>query len=184
MSYDPQQIQSQFDKAIQHVEKDITSLRTGKASVQLLDPVRVEAYGTMMALNEVASVTAPDANLLLVSPWDKGLMSAVEKAIASSGQWLTKALFALWCQPWQPTLTAERRQDMVKLLHQKIEAGRVAIRTVRTEGRKHIDSLEGGAGVSEDDLKQYEKDLDEMTQTSLTKLDEIQSAKEKELLTL
>lgn len=184
MSYDPQHIKNQFDKTISHVESDIASLRTGKASAQLLDPVKVEAYGTMMSLNEVASVTAPDANLLLVSPWDKGLMTAVEKAIASSGLNLNPVVDQGIIRIVVPPLTAERRQDMVKLLHQKIEAGRVAIRAVRTEGRKGIDSLEGQAGVSEDDLKQYEKELDDMTQKSLAKLDEIQAAKEKELLTL
>lgn len=184
MSYDLQQIQSQFDKTIRHVESDLTSLRTGKASVQLLDPVRVEAYGSMLSLNEVASVSAPDANLLLVSPWDKGLMRAVEKAIASSGLNLNPVVDQSIIRIVVPPLTAERRQDMVKLLHQKIEMGRVAVRAVRTEGRRSIDSLKGEAGVSEDDLKMYASELDEMSQKSLVKLDEIQSEKEKELLTL
>lgn len=184
MTYQPQQIQTQFDKTIAHVESDMASLRTGRASVQLLDPVKVDAYGTMMALNEVASVTAPDANLLLVSPWDKSLIAAVEKAIASSGLNLTPVVDQSVIRIVVPPLTTERRQDMVKLLHQKIESGRVAIRAVRTEARKNIDDLEGQAGVSEDDLKQHQKELDEMTQKSLSKLDDLQSAKEKELLTL
>jgi len=184
MSYEPHQLQAQFDKTIAHVETDMASLRTGKASVQLLDPVKVEAYGSMMALNEVASVTAPDANLLLVSPWDKSLMAVVEKAIASSGLNLNPVVDQSVIRIVVPPLTAERRQDMVKLLHQKIESGRVAIRAVRTEARKDIDDLDGQAGVSEDDLKQYQKELDEMTQKSLSKLDDLQSAKEKELLTL
>ncbi len=184
MSYEPHQLQAQFDKTIAHVETDMASLRTGKASVQLLDPVKVEAYGSMMALNEVASVTAPDANLLLVSPWDKSLMAVVEKAIASSGLNLNPVVDQSVIRIVVPPLTAERRQDMVKLLHQKIESGRVAIRAVRTEARKDIDDLDGQAGVSEDDLKQYQKELDEMTQKSLSKLDDLQTAKEKELLTL
>ncbi len=184
MSYEPHQLQAQFDKTIAHVETDMASLRTGKASVQLLDPVKVEAYGSMMALNEVASVTAPDANLLLVSPWDKSLIAVVEKAIASSGLNLNPVVDQSVIRIVVPPLTAERRQDMVKLLHQKIESGRVAIRAVRTEARKDIDDLDGQAGVSEDDLKQYQKELDEMTQKSLSKLDDLQTAKEKELLTL
>lgn len=184
MSYEPDLLQLQFEKAILHVEQDIASLRTGKASVQLLDPVRVEAYGTVMGLNEVASVTAPDANLLLVSPWDKSLMSAIEKAIASAGLNLNPIVDQSVIRIVVPPLTTERRQDMVKLLHQKIELGRVAVRTVRTEGRKVIDTMKGTAGVSEDDLKQYEKELDDMTQKSLAQLDNLLSNKEKELLTL
>lgn len=184
MSFDFSSLQTEFSQALAHAEQDIASLRTGKASVQLLDPVKVEAYGTYMQLNEVAQVSAPDANLLVVTPWDKSLMGNVEKAIASAGLNLNPVVDQGIIRIVVPSLTAERRQEMIKLLHQKIESGRVVIRTIRTEGRKHIEAQKGEADVSEDDIRVDEQKLDKLTQDALTKLEQLQQAKEKDLLTI
>ncbi len=174
--------QQKFTKSYEHVLQDVRSLRTGRASVQLLDPVRVDAYGTQMSLVEVASVTAPDATLLVVSPWDKSLISSIEKAIASAGLNLNPVVDGQIIRIVVPALTQERRQEMVKLLHQKIESGRVTVRTIRTETKQEIEEQKGGAGVSEDDIELELDELDKEVKLALTKLDELQAQKEKELL--
>lgn len=174
--------QQKITKSYEHVLQDVRSLRTGRASVQLLDPVRVEAYGTQMSLVEVASVTAPDATLLVVSPWDKSLITSIEKAIASAGLNLNPVVDGQIIRIAVPALTQERRQEMVKLLHQKIESGRVTVRTIRTETKQEIEEQKGGAGVSEDDIKLELDELDKEVKLALTKLDELQAQKEKELL--
>lgn len=174
--------QQKISKSYEHVLQDVRSLRTGRASVQLLDPVRVEAYGTQMSLVEVASVTAPDATLLVVSPWDKSLITSIEKAIASAGLNLNPVVDGQIIRIAVPALTQERRQEMVKLLHQKIESGRVTVRTIRTETKQEIEEQKGGAGVSEDDIKLELDELDKEVKLALTKLDELQAQKEKELL--
>lgn len=177
-----QNFQQKISKAYDHTLQDTRALRTGRASVELLDPVRVDAYGAQMSLIEVASVTAPDANLLVVSPWDKSLLSAVEKAIASAGLNLNPVVDGQIIRIAVPALTQERRQDMVKLLHQKIESGRVTVRTLRTESKQDIEIQKGKAGVSEDDIEQELESLDKEVKLALTKLDELQAQKEKELL--
>lgn len=174
--------QQKITKSYEHVLQDVRSLRTGRASVQLLDPVRVEAYGTQMSLVEVASVTAPDATLLVVSPWDKSLITSIEKAIASAGLNLNPVVDGQIIRIAVPALTQERRQEMVKLLHQKIESGRVTVRTIRTETKQEIEEQKGVAGVSEDDIKLELDELDKEVKLALTKLDELQAQKEKELL--
>ena len=113
-------ISTTLTKAFEHVQQEVRTLRTGRASADILDPVRVEAYGSSMRLVEVASVTAPDATLLVVSPWDKSLVGAVEKAIASAGLNLNPVVEGQIIRIAVPPLTQERRQEMVKLLHQKL----------------------------------------------------------------
>lgn len=174
--------QQKVDKAYEHVVQDARSLRTGRASAELLDPVKVEAYGSLVRLVEVASITAPDATLLVVSPWDKSLLSAVEKAVASAGLNLNPVVDGQIIRISVPALTQERRQEMVKLLHQKIEAGRVTVRTLRTETKQEIEDQRGEAGVSEDDIKFELENLDKEVKLALAKLDELQAQKEKELL--
>lgn len=169
-------------KAFEHVQQEVRTLRTGRASAELLDPVRVDAYGSTMRLVEVASVTAPDATLLVVSPWDKSLVGAIEKAIASAGLNLNPVVEGQIIRIAVPALTQERRQEMVKLLHQKIEAGKVTIRTIRTDTKQEIENQKGTAGVSEDDIESELTMLDDAVKVSLARLDELQTQKEAELL--
>jgi len=169
-------------KAFEHVQQDIRSLRTGRASAELLDPVKVEAYGSQMKLVELASITAPDPTLLVVSPWDKSILGAIEKAIASAGLNLNPVVDGQILRISVPPLTQERRQEMVKLLHQKIEAGRVTVRTIRTETKQEIEDTKGEAGVSEDDIDAQLEELDKLVKHALTNLDELESQKEVELM--
>lgn len=177
-------VQTQLDQSLEHCKQDLQSLRTGKATVQLLDPVMVEAYGSHMKLVEVASVSAPDANMLLVAPWDRSLLTAVEKAIGSAGLNLNPVVDQDVIRIVVPPLTAERRQDMVKLLHQKIEAAKVTVRNIRSDAKRDIDGQSGNAGISEDDIHRDEEELEKRIKAALASLDELQTKKEAELLTV
>lgn len=174
----------QFQKAISHTEKEVSILRTGRASVQMLDDVRVEAYGSMMKLNEVASVNAPDPTLLVISPWDKGVVAAIEKGVLAANLNLNPIVDGDKVKVPVPPLTQERRQEMVKILHQKAESGRVMIRSVRGDVKDMIEDQEGEAGISEDDIKLSLKELDEVSKEYIEKIDQLVKGKEQELLSL
>jgi len=171
-------------KAIEHVKRDLVSLRTGKASVQMLDPVSVEVYGSQMKIDELASVTAPDSNLLVIKPWDSSILDKIEKAVATSGLNLNPAVNGDIIRIVVPPLTEERRKEMVKLLYQKIESGRVMIRSIRSEVKQEIENQDGEANVSEDDIRRDLKKLDEFTQKNIDLIDELAKHKEKELMTI
>lgn len=184
MSFDFTLLTQKLTKALEHVATDIGTLKTGRASVQMLDGVMVEAYGAYMKLVEVASISAPDPTLLVISPWDKSLLAAIEKAVATSDLNLhpviDKDILRIAIAP----LTEEKRKEMVKRLHQKIESGRVLLRNVRTEIKKEIEDQENKADVSEDDIKQDLETMEKMIKEASVKLDEMSAQKEKELLTL
>ncbi|MCA9369338.1 MAG: ribosome recycling factor [Pseudomonadales bacterium] len=178
------QITEKLDKALEHVRRDIATLRTGRATTQILDPVMVDAYGAKMKIVEVASVQVPDPTLLVVSPWDKSLLVAVERAIATADLNLNPVVNGDIIRIAIAPLTEEKRKEMVKSLAKKIEAGRVMLRTIRTDAKKDIESQEGNDGISEDDIKRDVESLEEMIQEYNTKLDEIYASKEKDLMTV
>ncbi len=175
---------AQFKKALIHTEKEVATLRTGRASVQMLDDVVVEAYGSVMRLNEVGSVSAPDPTLLVITPWDKSLVAAVEKGVLSANLNLSAIVDGDKVKVPVPPLTQERRQEMVKILHQKAESGRVMIRSVRSDVKQMIEDQEGEAGISEDDISLGLKELDEVNKEYIDKIDQLVRDKEKELLSL
>ncbi|MBT4124209.1 MAG: ribosome recycling factor [Candidatus Pacebacteria bacterium] len=174
----------QFTKSLKHTEGEVATLRTGRATVQMLDDVTVEAYGSVMNLNEVGSVTAPDPTLLVISPWDKGLVGAVEKGVIAANLNLNPIVDGETVKVPVPPLTQERRQEMVKILHQKSESGRVMIRSVRSDVKQTIDSQKGEAGISEDDIELSLKELENLTKEYIEKIDLLVKDKEKELLSL
>ncbi|MBU1033751.1 ribosome recycling factor [Patescibacteria group bacterium] len=173
-----------FEKTLNHAQDGFATLRTGRASAQLLDSVFVEAYGSRMALHEVASISAPDTQLLVVKPWDKNLFPAIEKAIQQAQLNLNPIIDGDIIRIAVPSLTQERRQEMVKILSQKEEEAKVMLRSVRAEIRKDIEKQEGEAGVSEDDIKSEVIELDETVKEYITNLEEISKQKEKELLNI
>ncbi len=182
MAYSFSSFTTQTQKALEHLAQELGTLRTGRATTQLLDPVKVEAYGTRMKLNEVANVSAPDPNLLTVTPWDKSLIGEIEKAIASSGLNLNPVVDGTMIRIVVPALTTERRQEMVKILHQRIEAGKVMLRTIRTDIKKEIDRQKGTEGVSEDDVASDLKMLEDKFQEVLRQVDKMAAEKEADLL--
>ncbi|NCN82873.1 MAG: ribosome recycling factor [Candidatus Pacebacteria bacterium] len=179
---------SNFDERLQaniaHTQGEIKKLRTGRATVSLLDDVFVEAYGSRMRVAEVAGLSAPDATLLVISPWDKSLLGAIEKGIQSADLNLHPVVAGDIVRIAVPSLTQENREALVKKLHQAVEAGRVAIRTARSETKKQIEEQKGDSGVSEDDITSSVDELEIRVKKALDDLEKVLQQKEKELLTL
>lgn len=169
-------------KALEHIQSDLATLRTGKASPQLLDPVNVEAYGTRMKVHELANVSAPDPNLLMVTPWDKGILGNIEKAIASAGLNLNPVVDGMIIRIVVPALTEERRKDMVKALYQKAEYGKKMLRTIRQDAKKEIEAMADEGGVSEDDVKVDLDQLEKLIKRSEEQIDEMAKKKEADLM--
>lgn len=170
---------TQMEKGVENVRKEISAIRSGKASPTMLDSIRVDVYGQSMPLNQVASISAPEARLLVVQPWDKANGKAIEKAIRESDLGLDPAHQAGIIRVPLPSLNEERRKDLVKVVHKLAEEGRIAIRHARTEARDRLKKL---SGVSEDDVKHTEKDLQKLHDDSTHKVDDLLKAKEAELM--
>lgn len=182
MSFDFSTFLQQASKALEHLNEEVSQLRTGKASAQLLDSVMVEAYGTRMKLNEVAAITVPDPNMITISPWDKSLLAAIEKGVNAASLNLSPVVDGQMIRIVVPALTEERRKEMVKLLHQKLESGRVNLRSVRTDTKKDIDRQKGQPGISEDAIEADLVQLDVHLKEYLVKVDELGQRKEQELM--
>jgi ribosome recycling factor len=168
-----------MDKAVESSRREFTSIRTGKASAALLDTVRVDAYGQSMPINQLASVAAPEPRLLTVTPWDKGQIQAIEKAIRESDLGLNPSTQGGLIRVPLPQLNEQRRKDLVKVVHKMAEEGRIAVRHARTEGRDKLKKLDK---VSEDDVKAAERDLQKAHDVFIGRIDEMLKAKEADIL--
>jgi len=168
-----------MDKAVEAVKREFSTVRTGRATTALLDLVKVEAYGSEMPLNQVGTVAVPEPKLLTVQPWDKSLLKAVEKAILASDLGLTPANDGNIIRIPIPSLTEERRKELVKVIHKLAEEGRVAIRHARTEAISRIKKTEH---VSEDEKKHAEKDVQKLHDDHLKLVDAAVKAKEAEIM--
>jgi len=166
-------------KTVEAVKRELATVRSGKATTALLDLVRVEAYGSEMALTQVASVAAPEPKLLTVQPWDKGLLKAIEKALLTSDLGLTPSSDGNVIRLPLPALTEERRRELVKLVHKFAEEGRVAIRHARTEAIAKVKKTEH---VSDDDKKHTEKDVQKLHDDHIRLVDEAVKVKEAEIM--
>jgi len=168
-----------MDKAVDAVKREFSTVRTGRATTALLDLVKVEAYGSEMPLNQVGTVAVPEPKLLTVQPWDKSLLKAVEKAILASDLGLTPANDGNIIRIPIPSLTEERRKELVKVIHKFAEEGRVAIRHARTEAISRIKKTEH---VSEDEKKHAEKDVQKLHDDHLKLVDAAVKTKEAEIM--
>ena len=168
-----------MDKAIESSKREFSSIRSGKASPSMLDTVRVEMYGTQMTLNQVASVSAPEPRIILVTPFDKGQLKAVEKAIRESDLGLDPAVQGGVIRVPLPMMNEQRRKELAKVVHKLAEEGRIAIRHARTTARDQLKKLNG---VSEDDVKHAEKDLQKIHDDYIHKIDELLKHKEAEIM--
>ncbi|HEU4801228.1 MAG TPA: ribosome recycling factor [Gemmatimonadales bacterium] len=166
-------------KAIDSTRRELSGIRSGKASPQLLDVVRVEAYGAQVPISQVAMVSAPEPRMLTVQPFDKGLTQAVEKAIRDSGLGLNPATQGTLIRVPLPMLSEERRKELTKVVRKLAEEGKVAIRHARTDTLSKIKKLEH---VSEDDKSRAEKEIQKLTDDHVKLVDQIVSAKEAEIL--
>src|SRR6478672_6691468 len=168
-----------MEKSLDGSKRELGSIRTGKATTSLLDTVRVEVYGQSMPLNQVASVSAPEPRLLTVTPWDKGQIQAIEKAIRDSDLGLNPMSQSGVIRVPLPALNEERRKDLVKVVHKLAEEARIGIRHARTEGRDKLKKLDH---TSEDDVKHAEKDMQKMHDDFIAKIDELLKGKEAEIM--
>jgi ribosome recycling factor len=176
------EVRAQMEKAVEAVRREFTGVRTGKASPALLDTVKVEAYGSKMPLNQLATIGAPEPRLLIVQPWDKGLMGAIEKAVRAAELGLNPANDGTVIRIPIPALNEERRREMVRLLHKLAEEGRVAIRHARHEGNKAIKAREHEHEVSEDEARRQVDEVQKLTDEYITKIDHLLKAKEEEVM--
>jgi ribosome recycling factor len=168
-----------MDKSIDSTKHEFASIRSSKATTTMLDTVRVEVYGTMMMLNQVASVAAPEPRLLTVTPYDKGQIKAIEKAIRDAELGLDPVTNGPLIRVPLPQMNEERRKELVKVVHKFAEEGRVGVRHWRTEARSALKKLDG---VSEDDVKHAEKDLQKVHDEYMAKIDALMKAKEHEIM--
>ena len=168
-----------MDKAIDSSKREFASIRSGKASPAMLDTVRVEMYGAQMALNQVASVTTPEPRVINVTPFDKGQTKAIEKAIRESDLGLEPSTQGNVIRVPLPMMNEQRRKELVKVVHKLAEEGRIAVRHARTVARDQLKKLNG---VSEDDVKHAEKDLQKIHDDYIHKIDELLKAKEAEIM--
>jgi ribosome recycling factor len=168
-----------MDKAIESVKHEFASVRSSKATTNMLDTVRVEVYGTQMMLNQVASLAAPEPRLLTVTPFDKSQVKVIEKAIREAELGLDPVAQGPMIRVPLPQMNEERRRDLVKIVHKFAEEGRIGIRHWRTEGRDRLKKLDG---VSEDDVKHAEKDLQKVHDEYIGKIDALMKAKEHEIM--
>ncbi len=171
-----------MQEAVDAMRREFASVRTGKASPALLDTVRVDAYGSKMPLNQVASVSAPEPRLLVVQPWDKSVLEAVEKAIMSADLGLNPSNDGNVIRVPIPPLSEERRKELVRLLHKMAEEGRVSVRHHRQEAKQTIKQLESDHEIGEDEARRRLDELQELTDEYVAKIDELMKAKEEEVM--
>lgn len=170
---------SNMEKGLENAKREFSGIRSGKASPNMLDVVKVEAYGSYVPLNQVAQVSAPEPRILLVTPFDKGQAKSIEKAIRESDLGLDPAHQGGVIRVPLPSMNEQRRKELVKVLHKLAEDGRIAIRHARTDSRDKVKKLDG---VSEDDKKHAEKDLQKAHDEFIAKLDGLLKVKEAEIM--
>ena len=166
-------------KAVENTRRELATIRSGKATTNLLDTVRVDAYGQMVPLNQVGSVAAPEPRMLTVQPWDKGLTGAIEKAIQSADLGLNPSNDGTVIRVPLPPLTEERRKELVKIVHKLAEEGKIGVRHGRTETIAKIKKVEH---VSDDDKRHSEKDVQKLHDEAIEQLEELAKAKESEIM--
>lgn len=174
--------QEKMQKAVEAVEHEFTSLRTGRASVALVDGLQVVAYGTNMPIKQLASIATPDSRTILITPFDKAVMGAMEKAILAANLGLTPNNDGKAIRLNIPPLTEERRKELVKLAKKMAEDGRVSVRNIRRHSNEEIKKTEKSHEISEDDRDKATQKVQEMTDKFIKEVDEALARKEKEIM--
>ena len=181
-TYDKSDIQRRMHGAVEALKHDLVGLRTGRASTALLDPINVEVYGAQMPLNQVATVSVPEARMLSVQVWDRSNVQPVEKAIRNAGLGINPIVDGQIIRLPIPELTEERRKELAKLVGQYAEKARIAVRNVRRDGMEHAKADEKKHEISEDERKRLEHDVQKLTDDVIKEIDELAHGKEKEIL--
>ena len=182
MPIDKSDIQRRMHGAVEALKHDLGGLRTGRASTALLDPVHVDVYGASMPLNQLATVSTPEARLLSVQVWDRSNVQPVEKAIRSAGLGLNPITDGQLIRLPIPELTEERRKELAKLVGQYAEKAKIAVRNVRRDAMDHLKTDEKKHEISEDERKRLEHDVQKLTDDTVNEIDVLADGKEKEIL--
>ena len=175
-------VKDRMNKAVEHYRHEVSTIRTGRASPNILDMVKVDYYGTPTPLNNIAHVTVPEGQLIVIQPFDPSSLESIEKAIMNSDVGLTPNNDGSVIRLNIPSLTEERRKDLVKVVHKIIEEGRVAVRNIRRDANDLLKKSEKEHDLSEDNLRRATDNIQEMTDEYIKKLNLIQEAKEKDIL--
>lgn len=178
------QLKTQMEKTVEDFRANLLSVRTGRASVHMLDQVKVDYYGTDTPVNQVAQVTTPEANLILVQPWEQALVTAIEKAIRTCGQGFNPMHDGKIIRVPIPPMTEERRRESVKLLAGVLEEHKTSIRNIRREGNDTVKKAAKDKLISADDEKRANEEIQQLTDAEIKRVEELFKAKEKDVLTL
>ena len=179
---DIQNKKDDFEKVINHTQEDLSSIRTNRATPALVENIRVDVYGSKMPLIQVASITVPEPKQLLVEPWDKNILKDAEKAIETASLGLSVKNEGSCLRLSIPLMTEESRQQIVKVLHEKIENGRIGLRNVRDKIKEEIITAERTKEIGEDEKYKLIEELDKMTRNFTDEINEIGQHKEKEIM--
>ena len=172
-----------MEKAIEHCDNELNKIRAGKASPSMLDDIYVDYYGSPTPLNQVGSVNTPDARTIVVQPWEKSLLNAIEKAIMEANLGVNPQNDGVIIRINVPPLTEERRRDLVKKAKGEAESGKIAVRNIRKDANEKIRKLKAD-GVSEDEMKVGEAEIQKLTDAYIIKVDQLIDAKEKDIMTV
>lgn len=183
-NFDINDLKKRMQGAVGALKHELGGLRTGRASASMVEPVQVDAYGTHMPLNQLATVSVPEPRLLSVQVWDRSMVHAVEKAIIASNLGLTPATEGQVIRLRIPELNQDRRKELVKVAHKYAEAARVAVRHVRRDGLDVLKKLEKDHKISQDDEKRFSNDVQKATDGVISEIDQLLGSKEKEILTV
>ena len=175
-------VDQKMDRAIDALKRELTALRTGRATPSLVENISVDYYGVPTPLNQIASISAPDARAILVQPWDKGAMREIEKSLLKSDMGFNPSNDGNNITVPVPPLNTERRQDMVKLLKRKIEDGKVSIRNVRRDGQDRLRKMEKDKDISQDQSRRAQDQLQKATDGHTKAVDQVAAAKEAEIM--
>ena len=183
-THDLNELKRRMQGAIGLLKQELSGLRTGRASPSLLEPVQVEAYGTHMPLNQLATVSVPEPRLLSVQVWDRSVVHAVEKAIMAANLGLNPSTEGQVLRLRIPELNEERRKEIVKVAHKYAEAARIAVRHVRRDGLDLLKKLEKEHKISEDDEKRQAGEVQKATDATIAEVEKMLAGKEKEIMTV
>ena len=171
-----------MDKSIQSLKKDISTLRTGRANTNMLDTIKVDVYGQFMPINQLATVSAPEARLISIQVWDKSNTNLIESAIQKSELGINPQIDGQIIRLRIPDLTEERRKDLIKILKNMGEKGKISIRNIRREANEDLKKKLKDKDISEDDNKNFEKNIQKLTDSNIEIIDKLISEKEKEII--
>jgi len=181
-SHVAKECETKMKKAIAALEKDLGKVRTGRASLALVDDIRVDYYGTPTPINQVASLSVPESRLIVIQPWDNSLLSEIEKAILKSDLGMTPANDGKVIRITIPRLTEERRKELVKLVKKMGENSKIEVRNIRREVIESLRTMEKDKEISEDELHQMQNQIQKTTDTFVEQIDEVIEKKEKEIM--